>query len=108
MRAWALIVPLLLIGSGTAFAAEKELTVPTADGPLRATVMAAQGVGGAVSPALGGWIAQAAGYPVALAALGAFPLISLALWIGFARTLQAGAACVSPARTILATVEDRG
>jgi predicted MFS family arabinose efflux permease len=53
-------------------------------------VMAAQGVGGAVSPALGGWIAQALGYPVALATLGAFALVSLALWIGFARTLRQG------------------
>jgi hypothetical protein len=33
----------LLIGVGAAFAAEKELTVPTADGPVRATVMPAQG-----------------------------------------------------------------
>ena len=52
--------------------------------------MAAQGLGGAVSPLLGGWIAQAWGYPAALAVLGAFALISLALWMGFARTLRAG------------------
>jgi MFS family permease len=51
-------------------------------------VMAAQGFGGAVSPALGGWIAQALGYPAALAILGGFGLVSLALWIGFARTLH--------------------
>jgi predicted MFS family arabinose efflux permease len=51
-------------------------------------VMAAQGLGGALSPALGGWIAQAAGYPAALATLGAFALASLGLWIGFARTLR--------------------
>jgi len=59
MRAWALIVPLLLIGSGTAFAAEKELTVPTADGPVRATVMAAQGDaprGRVVGTGNSGWI----------------------------------------------------
>ncbi|HEX3918344.1 MAG TPA: hypothetical protein VHW60_13480, partial [Caulobacteraceae bacterium] len=46
------------------------------------------GFGGAVSPALGGWIAQSFGYPAALATLGAFALASLALWIGFARTLR--------------------
>ena len=51
-------------------------------------VMAAQGFGGAVSPVLGGWIAQTFGYPVALAVLGGFPLISVALWVGFARILQ--------------------
>jgi predicted MFS family arabinose efflux permease len=53
-------------------------------------VMAAQGFGGAVSPALGGWIAQTLGYPAALATLGAFGLASLALWIGFARRLRPG------------------
>jgi predicted MFS family arabinose efflux permease len=53
-------------------------------------VMAAQGFGGAVSPALGGWIAQALGYPAALATLGGFALISLALWVGFARSLRPG------------------
>ena len=51
-------------------------------------VMAAQGLGGAISPALGGWIAQAAGYPAAFATLGGFALVSLGLWIGFARTLR--------------------
>jgi predicted MFS family arabinose efflux permease len=55
-------------------------------------IMAAQGFGGAVSPALGGWIAQAMGYPAALATLGAFPLVSLALWLAFARTLRPHAA----------------
>ncbi len=58
-------------------------------------IMAAQGLGGAISPALGGWIAQALGYPAALATLGGFALVSLGLWIGFARTLRRGA---SPAQ----------
>ncbi len=57
-------------------------------------IMAAQGLGGAISPALGGWIAQALGYPAALATLGGFAAISVALWIGFARTLRRGAAPV--------------
>jgi MFS family permease len=51
-------------------------------------IMAAQGLGGAVSPALGGWIAQALGYPTAFATLGGVALVSLALWVGFARTLR--------------------
>jgi MFS family permease len=59
-------------------------------------IMAAQGFGGAVSPALGGWIAQALGYPAAFATLGGFALISLALWIGFARTLRSGKPADSP------------
>jgi predicted MFS family arabinose efflux permease len=61
-------------------------------------VMAAQGFGGAVSPALGGWIAQALGYSAALALLGAVPLVSLALWIGFARTLQPQSAPLADAQ----------
>ena len=52
-------------------------------------IMAAQGLGGAISPALGGWIAQTVGYPAAFAALGGFALVSLGLWVGFARTLLA-------------------
>jgi MFS family permease len=55
-------------------------------------VMAAQGFGGAVSPILGGWIAQGFGYPAALATLGGFPLVSVALWLVFARLLRTGPA----------------
>jgi MFS family permease len=62
-------------------------------------IMAAQGFGGAVSPVLGGWIAQAWGYPAALATLGGFSLISLALWIGFARTLRPVSAALAGPRT---------
>jgi len=51
-------------------------------------IMAAQGLGGAISPALGGWIAQTLGYPAAFITLGGFALVSLALWIGFARILR--------------------
>jgi predicted MFS family arabinose efflux permease len=58
-------------------------------------VMAAQGFGGAVSPALGGWIAQALGYPAALATLGGFALVSVALWIGFAQTLKRASASIA-------------
>ena len=65
-------------------------------------IMAAQGFGGAVSPILGGWIAQVLGYPVALATLGGFALISLGLWIGFARTLKSQPA-TADAQTVPAT-----
>jgi MFS family permease len=51
-------------------------------------IMAAQGLGGAISPMLGGWIAQTLGYPAAFATLGGFALVSLGLWLGFARTLR--------------------
>jgi len=45
------------------------------------TVMTVQGVGAALSPAIGGWIAQALGYPAAFAILSAFALASIAIWI---------------------------
>jgi predicted MFS family arabinose efflux permease len=62
-------------------------------------VMAAQGLGGAISPALGGWIAQALGYPVAFAVLGSFALVSLVLWIGFAQTLRADRTALAAPQT---------
>jgi hypothetical protein len=51
-------------------------------------VMATQGVGAALSPAIGGAIAQAAGYPAAFLILGGFSLGSLALWLVFSRDLR--------------------
>jgi MFS family permease len=46
-------------------------------------VMTVQGVGAALSPALGGAIAQAVGYRITFLILGAFALGSLALWLMF-------------------------
>jgi MFS family permease len=51
-------------------------------------VMTMQGVGAALSPALGGWAAQLGGYRFAFLLLGLFSLIALALWIAFARMLK--------------------
>lgn len=47
-------------------------------------VMTVQGVGASLSPFIGGWVAQAWGYPKAFLLLASFALISVALWIGFA------------------------
>src|SRR5580658_125858 len=58
-------------------------------------VMAAQGVGGAISPALGGWIAQIWGYEAAFMALGAIAVASVAIWLGFGSLLRP--ACATPA-----------
>ncbi len=52
-------------------------------------VMTVQGLGAAFSPALGGWIAQEAGYPVAFEVLGAFALVSILLWVVFAPVIRA-------------------
>ena len=57
-------------------------------------VMTVQGVGAALSPALGGVIAQTFGYHVTFIVLGSFAIGSLLLWLGFAGTLKS--ACAGP------------
>jgi MFS family permease len=56
-------------------------------------VMTAQGVGAALSPAIGGWMAQGIGYGPTFTILGGFAVVSVALWValrvGFAGTLGA-------------------
>ncbi len=51
-------------------------------------IMAAQGLGGALSPVLGGVVAQHLGFPVAFAMLGALSLGSLVIWVGLAATVR--------------------
>ncbi|MFA8361803.1 MFS transporter [Burkholderia ubonensis] len=58
-------------------------------------VATAQGIGAALSPALGGVLAQHFGYPTAFVVLGAVSTGSLALWLGHARSLRG--VCGKPA-----------
>jgi MFS family permease len=51
-------------------------------------VMTMQGLGAALSPAIGGWIAQQLGYPAAFLILGGIALGSIAIWLGFASLLK--------------------
>jgi MFS family permease len=51
-----------------------------------------QGLGAALSPALGGWIAQGAGYPAAFLWLGCLASISVLLWLWFASLLKTACA----------------
>lgn len=51
-------------------------------------VMTVQGLGASLSPAIGGWIAQAIGYSAMFMILGSFALGSVALWVGFASILK--------------------
>ena len=51
-------------------------------------VMTMQGLGAALSPALGGWIAQSLGYPLTFEILGGFAVVSVLIWVGFAGTLK--------------------
>jgi len=55
-------------------------------------VMTAQGIGASLSPAIGGWMSQKFGYSVTFLVLGCFALISVALWIGFRRSVSAAGA----------------
>lgn len=52
-------------------------------------VMATQGVGAALSPAIGGWMAQQFGYAVMFPTLGAFAVLSVVLWLKFRTELVA-------------------
>jgi MFS family permease len=55
-------------------------------------VMTVQGLGASLSPAIGGWLAQALGYHAAFFILGSFALVSVGLWLGFAGTLRSACA----------------
>ena len=58
-------------------------------------VMAMQGIGASLSPALGGWIAGASGYQFSFLGLGGVAFVALMLWIA-ARPITAKA-CAGPA-----------
>jgi len=51
-------------------------------------VMTVQGVGAALSPAIGGWLAQELGYPAAFTILGCFAIGSIVIWLSFASVLK--------------------
>lgn len=51
-------------------------------------IMAAQGLGGALSPVLGGFVAQIFGFPIAFVTLGGLSLGSLVIWLGLASLLR--------------------
>jgi MFS family permease len=51
-------------------------------------VITVQGVGASLSPVVGGWIAQWIGYQATFLLLGAFGLISVALWIAFGSAVK--------------------
>jgi MFS family permease len=59
-------------------------------------VMTVQGLGAALSPALGGWIAQEIGYSAMFLILGSFALASVIVWIGLASMLKPSCAAYIP------------
>ncbi|WP_295961583.1 MFS transporter [uncultured Xanthomonas sp.] len=80
------------VGAGLQSVAVPALVAHLLQGPGRVNVgqgavMTMQGVGAALSPALGGWIAQGFGYRAAFLLLGGISLLSLALWVGMRKHL---------------------
>ena len=59
-------------------------------------ILTAQGIGAALSPAIGGWIAEWRGYNAAFYVLGTFAVIAIILWTTLAPALQ-------PMRTLAAS-----
>lgn len=91
------------IGAGLQSVAVPGLVACMLDGTGRVNVgqgavMTVQGIGASLSPAIGGWLAQAIGYRAAFYILGSFALVSLALWIGFAAILRPACASARPAQ----------
>lgn len=97
------------IGAGLQSVAVPALVVQLMKGSGRVNVAqgavaTAQGVGAALSPLLGGTLAQQLGYQGAFLALGAVSVGSLALWLGFSRALQT--ACrAAPRREALSSAQ---
>lgn len=81
------------VGAGLQSVAVPGLVARILDGTGRVNVgqgavMTVQGLGAALSPAIGGWIAQSIGYGPTFLILGCFALGSIALWIGFSSILK--------------------
>jgi MFS family permease len=99
--AWALtgpwgVIPVQMldgVGAGLQSVAVPSLVARILSGTGRVNVgqgavMTAQGIGAALSPALGGWLAQTSGYGTAFAILGSFAFGSIALWSWHARSIR--------------------
>ena len=81
------------VGAGLQSVAVPGLVARILNGTGRVNVgqgalMTVQGVGASLSPAIGGWIAQALGYGSMFMILGSFALVSVALWVGFASVVR--------------------
>jgi MFS family permease len=81
------------IGAGLQSVAVPSLVAHILNGTGRVNVgqgavMTVQGIGAALSPAIGGWIAQKLGYPAAFLILGGFAVGSIAIWLWFSSSLK--------------------
>jgi predicted MFS family arabinose efflux permease len=91
LTGWWGVVPVQIldgIGTGLQSVAIPGMVARSLNGTGRVNlgqgaVITVQGVGASLSPVLGGWIAQWIGFDATFLLLGAFGLISVALWTGF-------------------------
>jgi predicted MFS family arabinose efflux permease len=86
------------IGAGLQSVAVPGLVARMLDGTGRVNVgqgavMTAQGIGAALSPAIGGWVAERMGYPASFLILGGLALGSIAIWLGYSVSLKKACAC---------------
>ena len=95
IRSWGVFPVQILdgIGAGLQSVAVPGLVARILNGTGRVNVgqgavMTAQGIGASLSPAIGGWLAQWSGYPVAFATLGALAVGSLMIWIRCGSTVR--------------------
>ncbi|WP_343690825.1 MFS transporter [Chitinophaga sp.] len=82
------------IGAGLQSVAVPGLVAKILDGSGRVNVgqgavMTMQNIGAALSPAIGGWLAQSIGFSGAFFVLGLFSVISIIIWILYAGVLKA-------------------
>ncbi len=85
------------VGAGLQSVAVPALVVRILNGTGRVNigqgaVMTVQGAGAALSPAIGGYLAQWHGYPAAFLILGSFAIGSVLIWTLFAPTLKSACA----------------
>lgn len=90
------------IGAGLQSVAVPGLVAKILDGTGRVNlgqgaVMTVQNIGAALSPAMGGWLAQGMGYPASFQLLGSFALVSVSIWLVYRRSLRN--ACDHPCLT---------
>ncbi len=81
------------IGAGLQSVAVPGLVARILDGTGRVNVgqgavMTVQGLGAALSPAIGGWIAQGIGFSSTFMLLGSFAIVSILLWLLFSKMLK--------------------
>ena len=110
ISAWGMIPVEVLdgIGGGILSVAVPGLVARLLDGTGhinvgQGVIMSAQGLGGALSPVLGGVIAQAFGFPAAFMLLGALSVGSLIIWMRFAPILRRGADAADSAQALYET-----